>query len=134
MDPFGDGTPGPYDARCSYADTPGAGMVRVRGRVTAPSVDATPGRGVEGVTVVLAERAQPEPSASTTGGRAPTLGRTLAKTRSDAQGSFSFGVAVPDGEYWLAVEAADASPVPLTIVGGNAPDSTTLTVPAPAAH
>jgi hypothetical protein len=99
VDVFGDGRPGPDDLRCSYSDTAGGELVRLGGRVQRPTVGATLGEGLQGVTVLVQEI---EPSGAT--------GRVVARAITDAQGTFSLGVVLPAGEYLVVVPGAGAGP------------------------
>lgn len=94
VDPMGDGTPGPMDLRCSYSDTTGGPITRVRGRVLLEggpgSLGDPPGR-VE----VIVHEAPPA-----VGG---PLGREVARATTDPQGAFSIGATLRAGEYEVVV-------------------------------
>lgn len=94
VDPMGDGTPGPMDMRCSYANTTGA-LTRVKGRVlveaTSGGLGNSPGRVVVFVHEAPAARGGP-------------LGRKAAEATTDPQGVFSIAADLPDGDYVIAVQ------------------------------
>lgn len=93
VDAYGDGTPGPMDLRCSYADGSGGLPTRVRGRVlveTPGGPGASPGRTT--VIVYEAPRTIDGPP-----------GRAVAEATTDPQGSFSVGAMLAPGEYLVAV-------------------------------
>ncbi|MCA9712482.1 MAG: hypothetical protein KDK70_42025, partial [Myxococcales bacterium] len=103
VDPYGDGTPGPMDLRCSYADTTGGVLTRVQGRVLLEGPPGSPGEspGRTEVIVVEAPRAVDGP-----------LGRAVAEATTDPQGAFSVGAMLAPGEYVVLVPGrADGGPL-----------------------
>lgn len=118
VDPFGDGTPGPDDLRCSYRDVPGGSVVKVRGQVITEPEGAAPGQGIADAEVVI--------TGSTDGGPP----KVLAKTTTDAQGSFSLGVMLPPGRYAVALAGRPATARTLEVAGsGDDQDGLVLIVP-----
>lgn len=118
VDPFGDGTPGPDDLRCSYRDVPGGSVVKVRGQVITEPEGAAPGSGIADAEVVI--------TGSTDGGPP----KVLARTTTDAQGSFSLGVMLPPGRYAIALAGRPATARTLEVAGsGDDQDGLVLIVP-----
>ena len=123
VDPFGDGTPGPDDLRCSYRDVPGGSVVEIRGQVITEPDGAAPGRGVADTEVVIT---------GTVDGGPP---KVLARTTTDAQGSFSLAAMLPPGRYALALAGRPATARTLEVQGnGDDPDDLVLIVPKPVAE
>jgi hypothetical protein len=101
VDLTADRTPTMDDVRCSYAD--GAyGQARVDGSVMRDAVGGL-GDGVEGVEVVLVRLPDAE-------GDASSAARAVARTRTDAQGSFTLGARVAPGRYQLRAAGAATAP------------------------
>lgn len=103
VDPFGDGTPGPDDARCSYADAQGRLLVQLRGTVLGEGEAgqmAMPLSEVE-VTVHAIERARSGDP------RDEEVGPTVARGRTDAQGAFSMSAMLRPGTYVVRVGGAE---------------------------
>lgn len=118
VDVFGDGTPSPMDARCSYDDAYGEGLSRVRGKVVgegAPGGLPVPLAGVH-LTVHRMESGQ--------------LGGPVAKATTDAQGSFTFSAFMPAGEYALVVEGGAQRTLSLGGAGARVVDDIVVVVPA----
>lgn len=134
VDPFGDGTPGPMDARCSYADAYGGAAVQVRGSVSGEAEGGGLPVGLADMVVEL--RAQPKPQAE--GARkpkAPTAAARgpLATGRTDAQGAFSMSAVVRPGRYRLLVRAQPGGAVLATstveIASAGTTDKVRILVP-----
>ncbi|MBL4689537.1 MAG: hypothetical protein JKY37_33425 [Nannocystaceae bacterium] len=119
VDPFGDGTPAPDDARCSY-QAPGGSLVELRGQVTTASDGAHPGEPVDGVEVVVFVVVE--------GGRG--VRREVARTRADAQGSFSIAAMLRPGRYTVGLADSPASARSFEIgASGSVPESLMVIVP-----
>lgn len=89
---FGDRTPSPTQARCSYADAVGP-ITQLRGRVLGQGHAGTLPEPM-GDTPVRIHRLTDE------GGR---LGPVVAETVTDPQGGWSLSASLPEGEYLLVV-------------------------------
>ena len=118
VDAFGDGTPSPMDARCSYEDAFGEGMSRVRGKVMGEGDHGGLPRPLSGVQVTI-HRVE-----------AGGLGRPVARATTDAQGSFSFSAFLPAGDYALVVDGGALRTISLTGAGARVLDDVSLIVPA----
>jgi hypothetical protein len=101
VDLTGDRTPTMDDVRCSYSDAE-RGTARVDGSVLRDGERGL-GKGVEGVEVVLVRLPDPADAADA----AP---RPFARTRTDAQGSFTLGARVPPGRYELHTAGGASAP------------------------
>jgi hypothetical protein len=98
-DVFGDGTPSPMDARCSYDDALGEGLTQVRGKVLAESDTGPLPTAVEGAVVTV------HPFADEAGGSG-RLQPAVARAITDAQGSFSLSAMLRAGTYVFAVDGS----------------------------
>jgi hypothetical protein len=98
VDPYGDGTPGPMDLRCSYSDGTGSILTRVRGRVQVEGPPGTSG-GSPGRVRVALHRAPKAPGEG--------LGRELAHGFTEPQGTFTLGAMLRPGEMVLLVTDPD---------------------------
>jgi hypothetical protein len=118
IDVFGDGTPSPMDARCSYEDAFGEGLSRVRGKVMGegdPGGLPQPLAGIE----VTAHRVE-----------AGVLGAALARATTDTQGSFTFSAILPAGEYALVIAGGAHRTITLGGAGARVIDDVLVLVPA----
>ncbi|MCA9652526.1 MAG: hypothetical protein H6712_20925 [Myxococcales bacterium] len=127
VDPNPDSMPGPMDLRCSYADTTGGPITRVRGRVLLEGPPGSPG-DPPGRTEVIVHEAPPA-----IGG---PLGREVARATTDPQGAFSIGATLRAGEYEVVVPGAGGRTLARRriSVGGDAGhrlDEVRLVIPRP---
>lgn len=125
VDPMGDGTPGPMDLRCSYADTTGGPITRVRGRVLLEPIPGQLG-DPPGRTEVIVHEA---PTA--VGG---PLGREVARATTDPQGAFSIGATLRAGDYEVVVPGPGGRTLARTRItvgdeAGHRLDEVRLTIP-----
>lgn len=140
VDPYGDGTPGPMDLRCSYEDGAGGVLTRVRGRVLEEGPPGSPGESPGRTEVIVYEAPRAidgSPGGAVAPGRASALGRAVAKVTTDPQGAFSVGAMMAPGEYLVVVPGGTAG-APLASrrieVGGKAGhrlDDVRLVIPRP---
>jgi hypothetical protein len=117
VDVFGDGTPSPMDARCSYDDAFGEGLSRVRGKVLGEGESGALPQPLAGVEVTV-HRLE--------GG---TIDRPVARAITDAQGAFTFSAILPAGEYALVVPGGAHRTITVGGAGARVVDDVVLVVP-----
>ncbi|MEX1361947.1 MAG: hypothetical protein AB1Z98_02410 [Nannocystaceae bacterium] len=119
--------PGPMDLRCSYADTTGGPMTRVRGRVLVEGPPGSPGESPGRIEVIVHE------APLAIGG---ALGREVARATSDPQGAFSVGATLVAGDYEIVVPGPRGRALArrrITVGGdaGHRLDEVRLVIPRP---
>lgn len=113
---FGDRTPSPMEAKCSYQDAAGP-ITQLVGRVLAKGEAADLPEPVAGVPVLI-HRVREEDD----GG--PALGPVVAETTTDPQGGWSLSASLPAGDYIVVVPGDEPGEIlarrPLKLVGQGA--------------
>lgn len=99
IDPHGDGTPSPIEARCSFDNAAGASMTELGGQVLAEGSPGSPGTGVPGMRITV-HRVLGAPNP-----RSP--GDAIAHATTDAQGSYHLNAILPPGDYLVVARAKE---------------------------